>query len=257
MFRTALMTTSALVIGTATAFAAAHHQPMKQIPLPAGSFAVTQHNGRVVTAMVVGGKNQGIVHHNVGPVKDPAKMFSNLSKDANAEFLSFYGWYTENYDFSGSTYSETGYQNAALPVTGDGAAHKSISVPIYSYEGTYQAGVYASASGNPGNPIFTVSITPASTTSLCCTTLVTGTGHKTVVPAGNAWVEVTAVASAGCNCESYGLWLMENTNFTVHGGGMKYEYGDHFHTSGGYTTNYNSGWLTSSGVPAGGAVEVK
>lgn len=262
MFRTALLATTALVVGTTVGMAAGLHH---QRSLPSGSIAVMSHNGHPVTVMLTGMGRQGVAHNNgkVEPVKEPGKMFSNLSKDANAQFISFYGWYTYNYYFSASTYSESAYQHAALPVTGDGGTHKKISVPIYQYSfasNQYTAGIYSDSGGQPGALIgnaATLSANP-SAGSLCCTQLVTGSIGKTVVPAGPAWLVVSGNAQPGCQCEDYGLWLMENTNFTVHGGGMEYAYGDHFHTSGGYNTTYNSGWLSSSsGAPAGGAASIK
>ena len=250
MYKTALLATTALVVGASVAMAGVHKAPpggVHMIPHKDILNTVTKNKGFGNQGIVLKTqKGAHVVNHQ--PVVLPG-TFSNLSNDANAQFVSWYGFYASSSCFSyyGSAnyhYFECFYENSAVPFTGAGKAIKKISDPVYAGSGGFRTGVYSDASGSPGGLIHGGSGTGVST-SYCCTALQTTAIHKTVAALGTPyWTEVTS--SGG-----YSLWLTEDTDYST-GQHYDWHYG-YFETynfgSGTFTTSYNSGWISSTASP--------
>jgi len=132
---------------------------------------------------------------------------------------------------------------------------------MYTYGAayTFTPVIYSSSGGHPLGVVESGSAITGVTTSSCCTALQTSTLPKkgpVLASATTYFLGVTTSAAAGCQCEVEGLWLMDDTNITSTGANDQYQYGDHYSTSGGYVTNYNSGWLASPLPPTEPAAEV-
>jgi hypothetical protein len=171
MFKKLFLATTALVLAASVALAARERgTPNSRVRpgyLPAP-----------VSASLLVGKtnNHGMVRNNT-PHDASGVIFSNFSKDKNAEFISWYGftainstysyYYSQSYHYKITT---VGFN--AIPLTGTGKAPKSMTIPIvsddpsaYEFEGV----IMNSAGGLPGNVIATTSATTWSDTLLCCT----------------------------------------------------------------------------------------
>lgn len=240
MFKTAILATSALVAITSIGLAAGGEYKFDPTRLPAGWIAITSHANHHVVVKVPRFNPKSAAHETIAPDNEHGHtMFDNL----NRKFLSAYGYFTYAYYYSGSTYQESGYQNAAFPVMGDSFGHKKMKVPTYTYSGsasTYSAGIYSNtSSGHPGSAIDSGSCTAPSGSGYCTAKL-----HRVVIPLATVWLSLRGHASPGCQCEADGIWLMEDKKQVEDQ--VQYEYGYNESTTGGYNTNYNSGWLTSS-----------
>jgi len=250
MFRTALLATTALVAGASLAMAGGHKAPPKgvhQIPHKDIMPTIIKNKGISNQGIVLKTqKGAHVVNHQ--PVFLPG-TFSNLSSNANAQFVSWYGFYASSSCFSyyGSShyhYFECFFENSALPFTGKGKNVKKISVPVYQGSGSFITGVFSDSAGSPGGLIHGGSGTGV-TTSYCCSALQTVAIHKTATAAGTPyWVEVLGVGG-------YGLWLTEDNDYST-GQPYDFHYG-YFETynfgSGTFTTSYNSGWIASTASP--------
>src|SRR5215472_12736157 len=94
--------------------------------------------------------------HNVAPNLVSA-ILSNYSRDANAQFISWYGYYAENYSYclSCSYYISNVHviaDNAFAFTPATSATTKKVMVPLFSFDpsGEYQVDIYSSVGGLPG-----------------------------------------------------------------------------------------------------------
>jgi hypothetical protein len=263
MFRKPLLATTALVVCLATAHAD------REIGRPSDRI-VPRFMKQSVPGMLVHGfpvtvmpgrRGAAPVRNNV-PLNERGVTFSNLSKDKNAEFVSWYG-FTAVYSTTGEyvshsyhyKFSEIGFN--AAPFMGAGKKVTKIGAPFFTYSSDYEVnlGIYsATASGLPGNEIAGGSTT-GSDTVLCCT------GFRWVnvdifLKAGKEYLFAVRCGSAPCDAG----WNVEDTNLS--GSAVDYwivkEYETYnFDYGKTYTYSYTSPWHSTSGFPANGAFVIK
>jgi hypothetical protein len=255
MLRKTLLATTALVLGASLAFAA--HQNGTPSSKTLTRIGVDHASATMLNTK---GTHQGVVHNT--PHFAPGAIFTNFSKDANAEFVSWYGYTALNssYHFyvshsSHETVKESGFN--AEPFTGTGKAPKSAVVPGFGYASTYRFDVEIlnSAAGLPGASVATTSTFAWPDTSDCCTAATTAnfTGAPKLTKGATYFA---AVACANAPCE--GGWNMENTNFSGSAGPdywhIKIYETYNFHYGHTYTYSDSSPWHASTGIPATGAI---
>lgn len=264
MVRKTLLATTALVLGASVAFAMHVNAPINQRPnLPGEHFGTAGHvvHGVAVEFSIGNTKNLPAIRNN--KLVPGGKIFSNFSKDKNAEFVSWYGFRVENSAFS-YYYSSHDFvkgddvANNAIPFTTKGGTLKSMSFGGFAYESTaeWQGQILsATASGLPGNALATTSSTTESDQSLCCTSVRTvkfTTGGT--LPAGNYFATVVC-ANSPCN----GGWAMEDTDFS--GATVDYYHFNDKSTynfgTGTHTNHFSSPWHKSTYYPTAGAVVIK
>ena len=137
---------------------------------------------------------------------------------------------------------------------------KKIVVPLVSFSSLaeFNVGIFsATASGLPGNHELAGGTTTASYTNLCCTSARSIDVNITLTAGQKYFVEVSCAPTRQSNC--YGLWLMEDTDFSG-------DSQDYFHweeieswTSGGtrFTYTISSPWHLSTEHPVEAAAIVK
>jgi hypothetical protein len=258
----ALLATTALVLCVSVAYAGRETgRPSDRIVprfMKQGAPGVDVHG---VPVTVLTGRKFTNPAHADDPLYEPGVTFSNLSKDKNAEYISWYGFTAIDSEYSyyqSSHYhykvSEVGFN--AAPFTGAGRRVKKIGAPIYGSESVleFDLGIYsATVSGLPGNEI--------------------AGGSAIANDGGLAWVTVNIFLDAGqkyffavrcgenkSSCE--GGWNLENTNFT--GGAVDYWHYKIRETDGctgsgcsSPTYSYSSPWHESTEIPATGAFVIK
>jgi len=262
MFKKTLLATSALVLGASVAFAAAHTQKLgagqthRQFGTP----------GHVVHGIAVnfsiGNKNHAVVHGNKSHWT-PGATYSNFSKDANAEFVSWYGFRAEDSGFS-SYYSSHDFirdfeiANNAVGFTGGGKKVKTMTIAGFGYASTdkFEGVILSSVGGLPGASVAHTSSTSLADTALCCTTATTlKLTHATTLASGTGYFASVQCANEPCN----GGWAMEDTDFT--GATVDYFHYNYTETynfgSGTHTYAGSSPWHASTYYPTAGAVIVK
>jgi len=257
MVRKTLLATTALVLGASLAFAAQHNDKAFS-KLPARFQPANQHASLVINKSA----NHGVVHNNKSHWT-PGSVFSNFSKDANAEFVSWYGYTALNssysyYSTSTYHYKVTDKSNNATPFTGSGKL-KTMTFAGFAYSANdeFQGQILsATSSGLPGAALATTSATTFSDTADCCTSArtVKFTSGAKSLPSGNYFASVECA-----NSPCYGGWAMENVDFT--GAAVDYyhyyEKETYNYGSGTHTSVYSSPWHESTEFPTNGAVIVK
>jgi hypothetical protein len=198
----------------------------------------------------------------VPPTQDDAAphehgvTFSNLSKDKNAEFISWYAFtiIDSSYSFyvsasSHEKFSETGFN--AAPFLGKGRKAKKIGAPIFSYASDYEfnLGIYSAIDGLPGNEL-------AGGSALANDMGLTWVKVNIFLDAGQEYFFAVRCASAPC----VGGWDVENINFT--GSAVDYWHVKlyetyNFHYGHTYTYSDSSPWHSSTSIPATGAFVIK
>jgi len=257
MIRKTLLATTALVLGASVAFAA--HESGKMSSKVLSRIG----NDRPGAAMLnTKGTHQGVVHNRSHFT--PGAIFSNFSKDANAEFVSWYGFTALASQYSyyeNSTYhykvEETG--NNATAFTGTGKAPKSATAPGFGYSSAYKfdVAILSDHSGLPGSAVATTSAFSWPDTSLCCTSATTANfSHAPKLGKGTTYFVSVQCASSPCD----GGWNMENIDFS--GASIDYWHIKVYETYRytGYTTtetySYSSPWHESTSIPSTGAVVI-
>ena len=149
----------------------------------------------------------------------PGAVFNNFSKDKNAEFMSWYGFFAfgEHSCYTGDASSTCVSAVAinAIAITGTGKKVKSISVPLTtptSSKTEFNVGIFsATSSGLPGSHELAGGSTTASNTGICCTAVRAVKVDVTLKAGQKYFVEVTCPTS-----EKYcaGVWDMADTNFS-------------------------------------------
>lgn len=248
MFKATLLATTVLAVGASVAFA---HPTAPKPHLPKDLVAVATFKGQPVTAVVVGHNSAQHVNNNQTPVNDAGKTFSNLSKDKNAEFISFYGWTIDyaqySYVSTDYNYKDSYWYHDAIPIVGTGKAVSTIQVPMYG-TGKFVTGIYSNNASNvPGNVIVSATFSTAVTTSECCSALQTISIPSTTLNSGTTyWVEVSAAAPSTENSETYGLWLMNDTNESSGANHDMYQYHDYYEEDGTTYSNVTSSWTAET-----------
>jgi hypothetical protein len=257
MLRKTLLATTALVLGGSLAFAA--HQNGTPSSRTLSRIGVDHANATMLNTK---GTHQGVVHNTSHYV--PGAIFSNFSKDANAEFVSWYGFTAVNssYNFYAShssheKFTEVGFN--AEPFTGTGKAPASATVPGFAYASTYQfeVQILASAGGLPGASVAHTQAFSWGDTSDCCTGAVTAKfKNAPKLTKGTTYFAAVACASAPCD----GGWNMENTDFSGAAGPdywhIKLYETYNFHYGHTYTYSDSSPWHASTSIPATGAIVI-
>jgi hypothetical protein len=191
-----------------------------------------------------------------GPAKNPpgGRGYSNFSKDKNALFLSWFGWFAGDshssykYSHHTSSYQQVSVftvtrhlqQSVAEPFTGlKSVGEISLGAEQYSGTGGATVGLYsnaACASGTPscpGNAITSASLqSPPAFTGLCCSGLETVSIAPTALNKKSTyWI---VVGSNGSNGRV--TWNGQNDNFTAPPTGAAYKYEG---TTVYHTTSYD------------------
>lgn len=190
-------------------------------------------------------------------------IFSNYSKDANAQFISWYGYVVANYS---SCISESHF-HSCVHFAGNNAfaftpaatvTSKKVTVPVFSFypSALYEVDIYSSVGGLPGNVLAHSRKFTASDTSLCCTASRT-VAMKANLVAGTQYFIGVACASNPCQ----GGWEMEDTDMS--GAAVDYwQYQETYTrcTHAGFPTvacTTGSPWHASTYYPETGAVVIK
>jgi len=179
--------------------------------------------------------------------------FNNLSKDRNAQFLSWYGYNVSSYSSSNpsagrhqdsGTFYSSGYTRVAIPIVGRGNAVSTIRVPDVS--GEFTVALYTDAAGVPGEPISSASGSGTGTESgYCCTQLVTVTISPTTLSSGTQyWLVETGAQQS--DSKTHSTWLAEDTDYTGDGK-MLTQYHIFYQRGHHVVTNYTSGWEGTAG----------
>jgi hypothetical protein len=257
MLRKSLLATTALVMGAALALAA-HERGVRSPRIH------PRYRPENVSATLPIGKvtNRGVVLNNT-PHWTPGAMFSNFSRDRNAEFISWYGFRALDFAYSSfvSQYtwfkiSSVGYN--AFPFHGGGRLTAMTfagfaSSPDMEFKGAILS---ATASGLPGHALASTSSATFSNTSLCCTAARTVKfvhGAKSL-PDGNYFA---AVECASTSCE--GGWAIEDTDYSGAAADYWFYRYKEVYAEGGstFTYTYSTPWHESAAIPAVGAVIIK
>jgi hypothetical protein len=263
MLRKTLLITTALVFGASVAYAGHKNINLTNSKAVQKLLAIghTGNMAKGVPAMVITSKRGTHPVHNVAPHFDSA-IFSNFSKNANAQFISWYGYRAEN---ASSCYTSSIYHscfslqadNALAFKSGVTATTKKTSVAMFSFSpsATYAVNVYSDAGGLPGAVLATSHTLTDSDTSLCCTAARTVAIHANLT-AGTTYFLGLVGSSVGSN----GGWNMEDTDIT--GASVDYyHFKEHitYGTVSGptYSSNYSSPWHASTYLPEVGVASLK
>jgi len=262
MLRKTLLVTTALVLGASVAYAGQKHFSLTNSKA-AQKLLTIGHPGSMVK-----GLSSGVVTsargtkpvHNVTPHLDSA-VFSNFSKSANGQYISWYGFRAEA---ASSCYTSSIY-HSCIQVHADNAlaftpaasvTTKKTTVAMFSYfpSATYAVNIYSDAAGLPGATLATSKTFSDSDTGLCCTAVRT-VGIKANLTAGTTYFLGLVGSSAGSN----GGWNMEDTNLS--GSAVDYyHYKEHLtynYGTGTHSTNYSSPWHASTYYPETGVASLK
>lgn len=262
MLRKTLLVTTALVLATSVAYAGQKGYNPSQAKGLQKNLAIG-HPGQVVkgipSTMIT--THRGAAPHNAPPHLEAAK-FSNFSKYANAQYVSWYGYRAENisscYTISSHYFScyQVAADNALSFTAGVTATTKKAETSLFSFYSSaqYAVNIYSDAGGLPGAVLATSKSFSDSDTSLCCTAL------RSVALKANLVAGTTYFAGVvGKCCNSDGGWNMENIDFS--GAAQDYfhykEHATYNYGSGTHTTNYSSPWHASSYLPTTGALVLK
>jgi hypothetical protein len=249
MFRIALLSTTALAVASSAGFAVPYLLAKSTPALPKGAIAVSSINGVAVGIMLHRPHTTATMPTGGPRAHAPAKnaTFNNLGKDPNAQFLSWYGYQTYNYETStcsgaNCTYTSS-YERLAIPITGAGKAVTNIKVPNAGAK--FTVALYTNGTNGPGSPIAGASGTASGVnSSYCCTELVTVNIHKTVLNSGTQyWIVENGAGEK--NVKNTVTWLAENTDFTPD---TEFLVQQHYFRSldGVVETNYTSGWQSTT-----------
>ena len=262
MSRKTLLTTTALVLYASFACAAQKGVVPKNNPALA---RMPGHAGPVVNrapVAVIETRRSSRPIHNT-PQNLENAIFSNYAKDANAQFISWYGLEAANYS---SCISESHFHSCihfigdnALPFTpAASGTSKNITVPVFSYypSAEYRVDIYSSVGGLPGSVIATSKKFTASDSALCCTASRT-VAIKASLVAGKQYFIGVVCANSPCD----GGWEMEDTDMS--GAGVDYWHYKETYTFCGvgkhptFTCTPSSPWHASTYYPETGAVVLK
>jgi len=191
MFRKTLLATTALVLGASVAFASTHGTPSTKIH-PKHQFGVSGHvvNG-VAVNFAIENKGHSVVN-NAARVVPGGGLYSNFSKDKNAEFVSWYGFTAVNSGFS-SYYSSHDFikfdeQGANAVGFSGGGKLSTATVAGFAYGSTdeFDLAILSNVGGLPGNAVYTTGTTTFSDNALCCSSARTVTfSGKKKLPSGS------------------------------------------------------------------------
>jgi hypothetical protein len=225
--------------------------------LPKGAVIVRSIDGVPVSIVLLfdGNGRSAPIYPDARPVRDKGATFSNLSKDTNAEFLSWYGFSISSYRYSSCSslncnWAST-YMDEAIPIKGAGKTVSTIRVP--NVGGSFTVGLYTDASDAPGQLIPGASGTAYGTYSgFCCTQLVTVTISPTMPKAKTTyWIVENAPFE---DDKDEVTWLGEDTDFAGDGKSLvKYYQAKGWYTSRHqHSSHYTSPWegATSLTEPA-------
>lgn len=260
MMKTTLLATTAVLFGGSIGYADADHRPSHpRPPLPAGAVVVISKHGAPITIAFPSaiGKQAVPNKEDAGPPSlKPITTFSNLNRDRNAQFLSWYGYVVSGHAYSSSSGSTHDFVSSgtreAIPVTGKGKIVSTIRVPTV---GGFKVSIYTNSRQNtPGHSIVSAEATGTGTVGDCCTQLVTVTIPATRLRLGTQYW----IVEEGYNDDFYGekgTWLAEDTDYT---GDTKavtqtFYYSRYWTSSGYHSTRHNtSPWegVTSFTEPA-------
>jgi hypothetical protein len=258
MVRKTLLATTALVLGATVAFAA-HHQSGKMSSKGLSRMGVDHVGAAMLNTK---GTNKG-VHNNGSHVVPGKTIFSNFSKDTNAEYISWYGftavsstsgeYISHSYHYK---FSEIG--NNAEAFTGTGKAPKSAEIPGFGYASTdmFEAEIYTSSGGLPGASVATTSATTWSDNSDCCTSVRT-VNFSGAPKLGKGKTYFVGVKCASAPCD--GGWNMEDTDMsgaTVDFWHIKEYETYNFDYGQTYTYSFSSPWHASTIYPEAGAIVI-
>jgi hypothetical protein len=259
MLRNTLAATTALVLCVATAHAGRATDPPSDRILPrftkTGAPGVAAHD---LPATVLTGRRIGDAARGSTPLYGPEVTFSNLSKDKNAEYISWYAYtmFNSEYSYYQSShfhYKEVRFAFNAAPFTGAGKKVDKIGAPIYATDpgSVFDLEIYsATASGFPRGEI--------------------AGGSAGANDGGLTWVNVNIFLNAGqeyffaVRCwvnriPCAGGWDLEDANFT--GSAHDYEYAHQYETynfgTGTYTYSGSTSWISLNAIPASGAFVIK
>jgi hypothetical protein len=256
MLRKTLLVTTALVVCAALAYAGQTDVVPKATKATAKVFRLIQ-VGIPVTATT--SKRGTHPAHNVAPHLE-STIFSNYSKDANAQFISWYGYTAANELSCPGSCSNHSY----VHFTGDNAfaftstatvTTKKVKVALFSYypRAQYEVNIYSSVGGLPGNVIATSKTFSASDTSLCCTASRTVAIKANLVAGKQYFIGVVGTLNGG---NAYGGWALEDTDFS--GAAVDYwHYKETVSYGTGNQSTYSSPWHASTALPATGAAVIK
>lgn len=260
MLKLNLLTSCALALVSSASLAAADKVELRKSLIPQGAVPVKSIHGFPVAVILLSARGG----HGFGSAplaNGSGATFTNLSKDKNAEFLSWYGYESVNYSYYSCSSShclhESGYAAVAIPITGSGTAVTTIRVP--NVAGKFTVALYTNGQNNkPDNPIPGASGTASGAASEgdCCTQLVTVRIAPTTLSAATTYWLVEKATPPAPNSSNKTTWLGETTNFS---GSAKYLVDVHrFYKNSGVTrTNYTSGWEGSNLNLSEPAAEVK
>jgi hypothetical protein len=263
MFRKTLLATTALVLGASVAFAAHINSVSKINP----KFVNLIAGGHVVKGMHVnmsiGANNHRGVNHGNKSHWTPGATYSNFSKDANAEFISWFGFTAANSSFSSFFSSNDHFKftetaDNAVGFTGAGKKVKGMTFAGFAFSPSaeFKGVILSSVGGLPGNAVAHTASTTMSDTSICCSGARTEPLTKaTVLASGTPYFASVQCANSPCD----GGWNFEDTDLT--GATVDYytfkEHETYNFGSGTHTFSGSSPWHASTFYPEAGAVIVK
>ncbi|MGD0191868.1 MAG: hypothetical protein ABSD74_14100 [Rhizomicrobium sp.] len=223
------LSTSALAIAGSMGIAIAASQPHGAPELPKSAVVVSSIDGIAVGVVLPPRvpKASGAAPNGLVPLEASQVPFNNLSKDRNAQFLSWYGFQLYGYaqsacSGSNCTYS-SGYERLAIPIAGSGKSVTSILVPDTQVSGKgakFTVALYSNtASGTPGKAVPGASGTASavdSSSGYCCSELVSVKIPRTTLNAGTTyWIVENGAKQTGAYNSAF--WLGETTDFTQAG----------------------------------------
>jgi len=265
MLRKTLLVTTALVVGASVAYAG--HQKFNLNNSKAAqkilSIGKVGSMAKGLPGMVITTKRGAHPVHNTLPPHMTSAVFTNFDgDDANAQYVSWYGYRAEA---SSGCWSYSIY-HSCFNVQGDNALKftsavtkttKKASVAMFSFypSAQYQVKVYSDAGGLPGAVLATSKKFSDSDTSLCCTAIRT-VAIAAPVTAGTTYF----LGVVGASTPSNGGWNMEDTDFS--GAAVDYyHFKQHitytYGTASHGTSNYSSPWHASYYLPTTGVASLK
>jgi hypothetical protein len=242
-----LLTTTALVLCVSTAFAGQKvSQPSDRIPLWNNRLGLPLHLDHGIPRQFMIERTYGEAGGKDGvPFDARGATFSNLSDEANARFLTTYGYTlidTQScyYHSQSSHYCASEIANNAIPFTGAGKKVAEISVPVFFPSGSeFSVGIYsATASGLPGSEIVGASaVANGSGKGGCCWQLTNVPITPTKLNARQKYFLEVRCPPASTTC--MGGWLPEDSDF-------KHSQHDYWHVEEKETYNFGTGTHTYS-----------
>lgn len=240
MLKKTLLATSALVFSSSVSFAASDRTPPSRPDLPDGTVVVRSIDGIPITVVLPSGNDKRPTQSfpDVLPVRHKGATFSNLSKDRNAQFLSWYGFQVSSYFYSSCSSQNcdfsSSYTREAIPIVGAGKAVTTIRVP--NAGGKFTVSLYTnSVSNTPGTPIASATATGLSS-GYCCTQLVTVSIASPKLKSGTPYWIVEQGAVDKENGKNEVTWLSEDTDYTGDAKSLS-----QYHTLKGWRTSRNHG----------------